>query len=157
MWLIAAIVVSPALAVSHAQPAAPDYTAFVGMYCVTCHNDTLKTGGLSLQSLALADAPEHAAIWEKVARKLRSGEMPPSTVRSRPDGQVAAAFATHLETTLDRTAVAHPNPGRAPVHRLNRAEYSNAVRDLLGVDVRPGEWLPVDDSGYGFDNIAEVL
>jgi mono/diheme cytochrome c family protein len=157
MWLIAATVESPPLAVSHAQPGASDYTALVGTYCVTCHNDTLKTGGLSLQSLALTDAPEHAAIWEKVARKLRSGEMPPSTVRSRPDGQAAAAFATYLETTLDRAAASHPNPGRAPVHRLNRAEYSNAVRDLLAVDVRPGEWLPVDDSGYGFDNIAEVL
>ena len=67
------------------------------------------------------------------------------------------AFATYLETTLDRAAVARPNPGRAPVHRLNRAEYSNAIRDLLAVDVRPGEWLPVDDSGYGFDNIAAVL
>ena len=64
---------------------------------------------------------------------------------------------TYLETTLDRAAVARPNPGRAPVHRLNRAEYSNAIRDLLAVDVRPGEWLPVDDSGYGFDNIAAVL
>ena len=64
---------------------------------------------------------------------------------------------TYLETTLDRAAVLRPNPGRAPVHRLNRAEYSNAIRDLLAVDVRPGEWLPVDDSGYGFDNIAEVL
>ena len=66
-------------------------------------------------------------------------------------------FATFLETTLDRAAAARPNPGRAPVHRLNRAEYSNAIRDLLAVDVRPGEWLPIDDSGYGFDNIAAVL
>ena len=96
-------------------------------------------------------------MWEKVARKLRSGEMPPSTVRSRPDPRIAAALVTHVETTLDRAAVSQPNPGRAPVHRLNRAEYSNAVRDLLAVDVRPGEWLPVDDSGYGFDNIAAVL
>ena len=83
--------------------------------------------------------------------------MPPSTARSRPDRADAAALVTYLETTLDGAAVAHPNPGRAPVHRLNRAEYSNAIRDLLAVDVRPGEWLPVDDSGYGFDNIAAVL
>ncbi len=83
--------------------------------------------------------------------------MPPSTVRSRPDAKQAEAFAVFVETTLDRAAAARPNPGRAPVHRLNRAEYSNAVRDLLAVDVRPGEWLPVDDSGYGFDNIAAVL
>jgi hypothetical protein len=140
-----------------ASPPAPDYAGLVGTYCVTCHNDRLKTGGLSLQSLELSSVPEHADVWEKVARKLRSGEMPPSTARSRPDAQLAVAFAGYLEATLDRAAVAHPNPGRAPVHRLNRAEYSNAVRDLLAVDVRPGEWLPVDDSGYGFDNIAAVL
>jgi mono/diheme cytochrome c family protein len=140
-----------------APPPAPEYASLVGTYCVTCHNDRLKTAGLSLQHLELADVPEHADVWEKVARKLRSGEMPPSTVRSRPDVQVAAGFVTYLETTLDRAAVSHPNPGRAPMHRLNRAEYSNAIRDVLAVDIRPGEWLPVDDSGYGFDNIAAVL
>jgi mono/diheme cytochrome c family protein len=139
------------------QPPAPEHASLVGTYCVTCHNDRLKTAGLSLQHLELADVPGHADVWEKVARKLRSGEMPPSTVRSRPDPQVAAAFVTYLETTLDRAAVSHPNPGRAPMHRLNRAEYSNAIRDLLAVDIRPGDWLPVDDSGYGFDNIAAVL
>jgi mono/diheme cytochrome c family protein len=136
---------------------AADHAALVGKYCVTCHNDKLKTAGLSLQDADLTNVAERAAVWEKVARKLRSGEMPPSTVRSRPDPGAAAAMVTYLETTLDRAAAAHPDPGRAPVHRLNRAEYSNAVRDLLGVDVRPGEWLPVDDSGYGFDNIAAVL
>jgi mono/diheme cytochrome c family protein len=150
----------------HAQPpvpaqppsaSAPDYGRLVTTYCVSCHNDRLKTGGLSLQNLDLAAIPDHPEVWEKVARKLRTGEMPPTTVRSRPDPQTAAAFVTHLETTLDRAAIAHPNPGRAPVHRLNRAEYSNAIRDLLAVDVRPGDWLPVDDSGYGFDNIAAVL
>jgi mono/diheme cytochrome c family protein len=142
-----------------AQPAAsaPDYGRLVTTYCVTCHNDRLKTGGLSLQNADLGAIPAHPEVWEKVARKLRTGEMPPTTVRSRPDPQTAAAFVTHLETTLDRAAIAHPNPGRAPVHRLNRAEYSNAIRDLLAVDVRPGDWLPVDDSGYGFDNIAAVL
>ena len=140
-----------------ASPPAPEYAGLVSTYCVSCHNDKLKTAGLSLQALDLSDVPEQAAVWEKVARKLRSGEMPPSTVRSRPDAKLAVAFAGYLETTLDRAAVAHPNPGRAPVHRLNRAEYSNAIRDLLAVDVRPGDWLPVDDSGYGFDNIAAVL
>src|SRR5262249_5417078 len=82
---------------------------------------------------------------------------PPASVRSRPDAHAAAALAAYVEATIDRVAAAHPNPGRTPIHRLNRAEYSNAIRDLLNVDVRPGEWLPVDDSGYGFDNIAEVL
>src|SRR5207247_7290978 len=79
------------------------------------------------------------------------------TVRVRPDSRSVGALLTYLESTLDRAAIAQPNPGRAPVHRLNRAEYSNAIRDLLAVDVRPGDWLPVDDSGYGFDNIAAVL
>jgi mono/diheme cytochrome c family protein len=136
---------------------APEYSSLISTYCVTCHNDRLKTAGLTLQTLSLANVPEHADVWENVARKLRSGEMPPATVRSRPDARLAGALATYLETTLDRAAVVHPNPGRAPVHRLNRTEYSNAVRDLLAVDVRPGDWLPVDDSGYGFDNIAAVL
>jgi mono/diheme cytochrome c family protein len=140
-----------------AAASSPDYAGLVRTSCVPCHNDRLKTAGLSLQNLDLAAVPDHADVWEKVARKVRSGEMPPSNVRSRPDSQTAAAFVMYLESALDRAAIAHPNPGRAPVHRLNRAEYSNAIRDLLGVDVRPGEWLPVDDSGYGFDNIAAVL
>ena len=138
-------------------PIDPESAALVGKYCVTCHNDRLKTGGLSLQTVDLANVPQHAAAWEKVIRKLRTGEMPPANVRSRPDPKSAAALAAYVESTLDGAAVSHPNPGRAPVHRLNRAEYSNAIRDLLAVDVRPGEWLPVDDSGYGFDNIAAVL
>ena len=135
----------------------PAASSLVDTYCITCHNDKLKTAGLTLQNLDLSTVPEHAAVWEKVARKLRSGEMPPQTVRVRPKPEDASALVSYLETTLDHAAIAHPNPGRAPVHRLNRAEYSNAIRDLLGVDIRAGEWLPVDDSGYGFDNIAEVL
>lgn len=143
--------------VGSAPPASAEYAGLVGTYCLTCHNDRLKTAGLSLQNVGMADIPEHAPVWERVARKLRSGEMPPPSVRARPDGPTAKAFATYLEATLDQAAIAHPEPGRAPVHRLNREEYSNAVRDLLGVDVRPGAWLPVDDSGYGFDNVAAVL
>jgi mono/diheme cytochrome c family protein len=160
MWLMAAVFALGAAAhASHQDVRTPtaEYTKLVGTYCVTCHNDKLKTAGLSLQALDLENVPAHADVWEKVARKLRSGEMPPSTVRARPASSNANALAAYLETTLDRAAAVRPNPGRAPVHRLNRAEYSNAIRDLLAVDVRPGEWLPVDDSGYGFDNIAAVL
>jgi mono/diheme cytochrome c family protein len=157
-WLVAAaLVVGAAASLTSQSPPAPNDAAFVRTYCVSCHNDRAKTAGLSLQTLDLSDVPAHADVWEKVARKVRSGEMPPSTVRVRPDAQASVAFAAFLEETIDRAAAARPNPGRATVHRLNRAEYSNAVRDLLGVDVRPGEWLPVDDSGYGFDNIAAVL
>jgi len=124
----------------------PAASSLVDTYCITCHNDKLKTAGLTLQNLDLSTVPEHAAVWEKVARKLRSGEMPPQTVRVRPKPEDASALVSYLETTLDHAAIAHPNPGRAPVHRLNRAEYSNAIRDPLGVDIRAGEWLPVDDS-----------
>ena len=140
------------------QPSpAPEYSTFLATYCVACHNDRQKTGGLSLEHMDLADVADHADVWEKVARKLRAGDMPPTTVRRRPEVRVAEGFASHLESAIDRAALAHPNPGRSIVRRLNRAEYSNAVRDLLAVDVRPGEWLPIDDSGYGFDNIADVL
>jgi len=117
----------------------------------------LKTAGLSLEGLELADVPAHAQIWEKVARKMRTGEMPPPTVRLRPDAATERGFGSFLESSIDYAASVQPNPGRTPVHRLNRAEYSNAVRDVLAVDVHPGEWLPIDDSGYGFDNIAAVL
>src|SRR3990172_4644253 len=145
----AAPAVSPATAASHA--------GLVEKSCISCHNNKTKTAGLSLQGLSLTEVPAHGEVWEKVLRKVRSGEMPPATVRTRPEPEAAAAFAAFLERTLDQAAAARPNPGRAPVHRLNRAEYSNAIRDLLAVDVKPGAWLPVDDSGYGFDNIAAVL
>ncbi len=161
----AGAIVLSATAVSGQRAAAPEapappataHSGLIEKTCVSCHNDKAKTAGLSLQNISLTDVPAHAEVWEKVLRKVRSGDMPPVTARTRPTATEAAAFSTFLETTLDRAALAAPNPGRAPVHRLNRAEYSNAVRDLLAVDVRPGDWLPVDDSGYGFDNIAAVL
>ena len=138
-------------------PAVASHAALVEKHCITCHSDRSKTAGLSLQGLDLEAVPAQGEIWEKVLRKVRSGEMPPTTVRVRPDAAESAALASFLETTLDQAALKNPNPGRPGVHRLNRAEYSNAVRDLLGVDIKPGAWLPVDDSGYGFDNIGAVL
>jgi mono/diheme cytochrome c family protein len=138
-------------------PPAAEFASLTTTYCVSCHSDKLKTAGLSLQGLDLATVPEHADVWEKVMRKMRTGEMPPPMVRNRPDTKTETAFASYLESSIDYGAYLHPNPGRTPVHRLNRAEYSNAIRDLLAVDVKPGDWLPVDDSGYGFDNIAAVL
>jgi hypothetical protein len=128
-------------------------------YCLSCHNDRLKTAGLSLANVDSARVERDSEVWEKVARKLRSRAMPPAG-RPRPDDQTYDAFATALEASLDEAASAHPNPGRRVTHRLNRAEYANAVRDLLLVDVDAVDGralLPPDDTGYGFDNIADVL
>src|SRR5712692_1929394 len=130
--------------------------ALIDTYCVGCHNQKVKTGSLALDSGDPAKAGDDAAKWERVLRKVRRGEMPPPGA-PRPDAAVAASFSASLEATLDRAAAAHPNPGRPAVHRLNRAEYSNAIRDLLALDIQAGSSLPVDDSGYGFDNIADVL
>ena len=155
---VAAALVCTAAARAQAQADTAPHAALVEKTCVSCHNDKLKTAGLSLQRSTLADVPAHAEVWEKVLRKVRSGEMPPVTARNRPE---PGGGGRHLPRFSRRRSTARrwrsPNPGRAAVHRLNRAEYSNAIRDLLAVDVRPGDWLPVDDSGYGFDNIADVL
>jgi mono/diheme cytochrome c family protein len=130
--------------------------AVLNRYCVTCHNDRLKTAGLALDKLDVNEVGADASVWEKVVQKLRSGAMPPAG-RPRPDKTTYDSLVASLETSLDRAAEANPNPGRAPVHRLNRAEYTNAVRDLLGVEVDGRSLLPPDESGYGFDNIADVL
>ena len=109
--------------------------AFLTTYCVTCHNQRLKTGGLALDTLDLADVGKHAAEWEKVVVKLRAGLMPPAGM-PRPQQAVIDGFTASLEAALDRAAAANPNPGRTePFHRLNRAEYQNAIRDLLGLEV----------------------
>ncbi len=128
----------------------------INKYCVLCHNARLKTGGLVLESLDPLHIDAHADVWEKVARKLRSGAMPPPTAR-RPDRKVADSMVSWLESSLDAAAAAHPNPGRPVTHRLNRAEYANAVRDLLAITIDPAALLPPDDSAQGFDNVADVL
>ena len=125
-------------------------------YCVTCHNDRLKTGGLSLQSLDLTRVPAEAGVWEAVVRKVNAGMMPPPGL-PRPSRQAADALVSFLTTDLDRAAVARPNPGRPLLHRLNRAEYANAIRDLLSLEVDVTSMLPPDDSSAGFDNNADVL
>ena len=135
--------------------AAP-FAATLNKYCVTCHNDKARTGGLSLQSIDLA-APAHSAeTWEKVIRKLRTGAMPPPGL-PRPDQAATNGLAKYLETSLDHAATATPNPGRASMHRLNRTEYANAIRDLLALDIDSAALLPPDDESSGFDNIADVL
>jgi len=141
--------------VSASQPS-PD-PALLAKYCISCHNQRLKTGGLSLEELDLARAGASAAIWENVARKLRSGQMPPLG-RPRPDQSASDAFVSGLEHALDEAAARAPNPGRPVTHRLTRSEYGNAVRDLLALEIDPGELLPADDTDqHGFDNNAEVL
>jgi Protein of unknown function (DUF1592)/Protein of unknown function (DUF1588)/Protein of unknown function (DUF1587)/Protein of unknown function (DUF1585)/Protein of unknown function (DUF1595) len=126
------------------------------IYCDTCHFGPKARAGLNLEALDLANLGENGAIWEKVLRKLRSREMPP-TGAPRPDPATYNALVEAIETQRDRLAEIKPNPGRPTLHRLNRAEYANAIRDLLALEVDVGELLPADDIGYGFDNIADVL
>ena len=128
----------------------------VDKYCVTCHNQRLKTGGLTLDTPDLANVAAHPDVWEKVIRKVEAGMMPPAGV-PRPDAATRKALVANLEGVLDRAAKASPNPGRPLVHRLNRAEYANAIRDLLAVDLDVSALLPPDDSSAGFDNNADVL
>jgi mono/diheme cytochrome c family protein len=130
----------------------------VDTYCLSCHNDKLKTGGLSLEGVDAAHPAADAATWERVVTKLRAGAMPPPG-RPRPDAKTYQAAASWLEGELDRAWLAAPNPGRiSAVQRLNRTEYNNAIRDLLALDVDVRPLLPGDDTADGsFDNVAEVL
>src|SRR6185503_9951913 len=130
--------------------------ALITRYCVGCHNDKLKTAGVSLTAVSTGDVGAGAATFEKVLRKVRTGEMPPNGLPA-PDPAARAQFVNWLESQLDRAGAAKPNPGAPSIHRLNRAEYSNAVRDLLALDMDHSAGLPADDSGYGFDNIGGVL
>src|SRR5262245_14599594 len=126
-------------------------------YCVTCHNARLKTGGLSLEQLDPAVVGSEPETWEKVARKLRTREMPPSGL-PRPDQATYEQLVSTLEAALDRAASAVPHPGRVAIHRLNRTEYTNAIRDLLALDVDGRALLPADEPDQqGFDNVAGVL
>jgi mono/diheme cytochrome c family protein len=129
-------------------------------YCAGCHNSRAKTsataGGVILNDVDLTAVAKDPVLWEKVIRRLRTGAMPPAGM-PRPEPAAHDALVTFLETTLDREAAARPNPGRSGPHRLNRAEYANAIRDLLALDVDTATLLPPDDSAEGFDNIADVL
>ena len=135
---------------------AAQYRAVLDKYCVGCHNDRVRTGGLTLQTLDLAQAPAHADVLEKVIRKVHGGMMPPVGL-PRPDQPTADGMVTWLRATLDKAAVTHPYPGRPLLQRLNRSEYANAIRDLLALDVDVSALLPPDNSGYGFDNVTDVL
>jgi mono/diheme cytochrome c family protein len=130
--------------------------ATVDRYCATCHNPRMRAGGLTLDALKVADAGREPQTWEKVVRKVRTGMMPPSGA-PRPDRATLDRLAATVEESIDRTALATPNPGAPALHRLNRTEYGNAVRDLLDLPIDSMALLPGDDSSEGFDNIASVL
>jgi hypothetical protein len=146
--------------ISHAQQ--PDTAvsaeqALVNRYCTGCHSTRMRPGDLVFAGVDVAAVADQPELWEKVVRKLRNGLMPPAG-SPRPDEATYQRFLSKLQDDLDAAAARRPNPGRAEiVHRLNRIEYSNAVRDLLAVEVDVADLLPADDSSYGFDNIAGVL
>ena len=139
-----------------AGAAPPSDQALVKQYCAGCHNARAQTGGLSLDGLDPAAAASHTDVWEKVILKLRGGMMPPVGM-PRPAEATLQAFAASLEQRIDARALRAPDPGHKPIHRLNRTEYGNAVRDLLDLEVDVMDLLPADDESHGFDNIAGVL
>jgi hypothetical protein len=125
-------------------------------YCISCHDQAEKKGGLALDRVDFNRLSKDAATWEKVIRKVRTGMMPPAG-EPRPRRATLDSFARGLETRLDHLAAHAPNPGAPALHRLNRTEYANAIRDLLALEVDVETMLPGDDSAEGFDNIADVL
>ncbi len=146
----------PARSFAASEPASS--RAFLARYCSTCHNSRLRTAGLALDVTDVTNVSTDAEVWEKVVRRLRSGAMPPPGA-PRPDQAVSEAFGRSLETSLDLASAGRPNPGRTEaLHRLNRTEYRNAVRDLLALDIDAASLLPADAADqHGFDNIASVL
>jgi mono/diheme cytochrome c family protein len=164
IWL-GALAITSALTVGSTSAASnsPDASsvpsqpqAVIDKYCAGCHNQRVRAGGLLFDQADLTGIPEHADIWEKVIRKLRGGMMPPQGM-PRPDQTAIDAMVASLESTIDGVALVRPNPGRSPLHRLNRSQYAAAIRDLLALDVDAASLLPADDEANGFDNIADVL
>src|SRR5262245_53239195 len=143
-----------------AQQSQVDSRAILKQYCFGCHNQQMKQGGsvpVALDNLDLSNVGADAKTWEMVVRKMRAGVMPPAGM-PRPEKGSHESFLAWLESELDRAARENPNPGRTePIHRLNRSEYQNAVRDFLDLEIDVTSLLPPDDASYGFDNIAGVL
>jgi hypothetical protein len=136
--------------------ATPEIRAALDRYCVTCHNARISSGGLALDALDPAAAAEAPDVWEKVLRRLQTQAMPPQGM-PRPDAATYHTLVETLVSRLDAAAAARPAPGRPMLRRMNRAEYANAIRDLLALDVKAAALLPADDSAYGFDTIGDVL
>jgi Protein of unknown function (DUF1592)/Protein of unknown function (DUF1588)/Protein of unknown function (DUF1587)/Protein of unknown function (DUF1595)/Protein of unknown function (DUF1585) len=144
---------------AHGQVGAQSATAqraFLNQTCAYCHNDKLKSGGMSLTTLDLEHLDRSGELAEKVIRKVRVGLMPPPGM-PRPNAAAIHTFVSSLENSVDQTAATHPHAGRPALHRLNRTEYANSIRDLLGVQVDVSAMLPPDDMSHGFDNMADVL
>jgi hypothetical protein len=136
--------------------AAATHRAELDKFCIACHRGNTPAAGLHLDTFDIANFENNGATWEKLARKLRNRDMPPADMR-RPDEGTYNALVEYIETGRDRLAEAKPNPGRPTLHRLNRTEYGNAIRDLLALEMDVTDMLPADDIGYGFDNIGDVL
>jgi hypothetical protein len=131
-----------------------DDRALIARYCATCHGGQRPAGALDLRTIGSVESDSHR--WEKVRRKLLAGEMPPPSAPQPPPMEIAGTLS-RLEKALDAAWLKAPNPGRVVVHRLNRVEYTNSIRDLLALDIDGKSLLPADDAGYGFDNVADVL
>jgi Protein of unknown function (DUF1592)/Protein of unknown function (DUF1588)/Protein of unknown function (DUF1587)/Protein of unknown function (DUF1585)/Protein of unknown function (DUF1595)/Planctomycete cytochrome C len=155
-FLFALIVFSFADFAFSQSAATPLLRAVLDKYCVTCHNEKLKTAGLTLDKMDPVRVADQTEAWEKVVRKLRAGMMPPQGM-PRPDAFAYESLTLALESELDRAAAAKPKLATPGVHRLNRTEYANAIRDLLGLNIDAAAYLPADDSSYGFDNVVSGL
>src|SRR5712691_9456834 len=158
MFLAGAVLLPAAALQAQNSPstAAAVHRATLEQYCMGCHGGPTPFAGLNLQPLDASDLEANGTVWEKVLRKLRNREMPPAGM-PRPDAATYEVLVKYIETERDRLAEAKPNPGRPTLHRLNRTEYANAIRDLLALEIDVSELLPADDIGYGFDNIGDVL
>src|SRR5580700_10299342 len=148
----------PAYSQTTAKPVSPLAAehALVQKYCAGCHNDKVMAGGMTLTALDLSHPWQNSELAEKAIRKVRAGLMPPASL-PRPGAAEMKVFAASLENSIDAWAKLHPNPGRPALHRLNRTEYANSIRDLLALDIDPAALLPVDDMTHGFDNMSDVL
>jgi hypothetical protein len=153
---IAVVGAATAWFVAHRSPSPAQQWALVDRYCVTCHNDIELAGDLGLNRMRIEDLHADAKVWETVIRKVRGHLMPPPG-EPRPEAERLESFAAWLESSLDAAAKSDPNPGAPSLHRLNRVEYANAVRDLIDLPVNGAALLPGDDSSGGFDNIANAL
>src|ERR1700733_14435142 len=147
---------SPVRQTAAAPASLAAHRAMLDHYCVTCHNQKAKTASLTFDTMDLTHVGQDAAVWGRACWKLLGGMMPPPGM-PRPDLATVNSFVTFLEASLDQAALESPNPGTVSLHRLNRAEYANAIKDVLGVDVDAAALLPRDDISNGFDNIASVL